>query len=178
MIELTNPAFELLRSFKECSEETEKLVTGIIRRRFSDLTKKELAQIFEQGISGEYGKVYTLDPQTLLGWVEKYSKNKNSNKSYLEGALLPVNTPGYEMIDWFKEANKCYQAFLNGVNEQYFHRCVYDRMMLDDKIKLNAYWKYYKGDDLEEVYKAQRKILGDVFNDYKQQGYTTVYFIK
>src|SRR5438046_3995335 len=138
-----NSAFEVLRNFKEVSEETEKLVLAIISRKHRDLTIKELAQIFENGIAGEYGKIYTLDPQTLLAWVEKYTKNKNSNKSYLETSLLPVTTPGYESIDWFKEANKCYHAFLNGVSEQYFHHCVYDRMMLDDKIKINAYRKHY-----------------------------------
>lgn len=173
-----NSAFELLRQFKDVSAETEKLVMAIIRRKHRDLTIKELTKIFEDGIAGEYGKVYTLDPQTILSWVDKYSSNKNSSVSYLQSPLLSIDTPAWENIDWSKEANRCFQAFLNGVSEQYFHRCVYDRMMVDGKIPVNAYKKYYKGDDLEEVYSAQRKFLKDVFTDYKRAGFTTIYFIK
>jgi hypothetical protein len=84
----SNSAFNVLRDFKEVSEETEKLVLAIISRKHRDLTIKELTTIFETGISGQYGKVYTLDPQTLLSWVEKYIADKNSSKSYLESPLL------------------------------------------------------------------------------------------
>jgi hypothetical protein len=173
-----NSAFELLRNFKEVSEETEKLVLAIVSRKHRDLTIKELSQIFESGIAGEYGKIYTLDPQTILSWIDKYEKNKNSAKDYLEGPLLSVNTPGFETIDWLKEANKCYQAFLRGISEIYFHHCVYDRMMLDDKIKLNAYRKFYQGDDINEIHRAQQKIIKEVFMKMKDQGLTYVYFIK
>lgn len=173
-----NPAFEILRAFKECSEETEKLVVAMIRKKFYGLTNNELKTIFENGIAGEYGKIYSLDPQTLLSWIEKYWRNKNAPKNYLEGGLLPVNTPSWETVEWDKEANKCYRAFLNGVSHEYFHRCVYDRMMIDGKIELNAYQKYYRGSDLNEVYQAQQKILRDVFADYNKQGFSTVYFIK
>jgi hypothetical protein len=50
--------------------------------------------------------------------------------------------------------------------------------MIDGKIQVNAYRKHYPGDDLEEIYKAQRKVLRDVFSEYKSNGFTTVYFIK
>jgi len=176
-----NSAFELLRSFKEVSEDTEKLVLAIVSRKHKDLTIKELSKIFESGIAGEYGKIYTLDPQTILSWIDKYEKNKNSAKDYLDSPLLPVWWPGKETHDWLKEANKCYKAFLNGVSSEYFHHCVYDRMMLDDKIKLNAYRKYYSVDvdyESEEIKAAKRKILKDVFQKMKDQGLTYVYFIK
>lgn len=172
---MNNPAFELIRRHKEVSIETETLV---LKKVSGKITSTELITIFENGISGQYGKVYSMDPQTLLSWVTQYINSKNSAKNYLEAALLPLNTPSWETIEWDKEANKCYRAFLNGVNEQYFHRCVYDRMMIDGKIQINAYQKYYRGDDLEKVYEAQRKILRDTFLTYKSQGFTHVYFIK
>lgn len=173
-------AFELLRSFKEVSPETERLVLAIVRRQHSMLTINELIKIFENGITGQYGKVYTLDPQTILSWIEKYEASKNDSKNYRDTPLYPVNRNGEEvsMDGWRKEANKCYTAFLNGVSHEYFHAHVYDRMLLDDKIKPNSYKKHCKDQsDIWEVNKAQRMILRDIFLDYKDRGYAEVYFI-
>lgn len=174
-----NPAFEMIRQHKKVSEETEALVMKKVRGR---ITNTELMQVFEDGLSGKYGKVYSMDPETLIGWVNKHEVEKNSAKNYLDSALLPISTLGRENIDWWKEANKCYRAFLNGVSEQYFHPCVYDRMMLDDKgIKLNDYSKYVPtGTVIDEnfdptIYK--QKVLKDVFRKFKDEGKTWIYFI-
>jgi hypothetical protein len=63
-------------------------------------------------------------------------------------------------------------------------------MLNDGKIQLNAYKKYYRvpenaiadspewADILNEVTKAQRLVLRDIFTNYKFQGFTYVYFIK
>lgn len=190
MTTLENPAFEMLRRFKECDSETEKLVLSVVRKKHS-ITQNEMYAVFENGIAGEYGKVYSLDPQTLIGWVEKFSKAKNSNKNYLESPLLSVNAPSWGTIEWDKETNKCYMAFLAGVSHTDFHPAVYDRMLLDGKIPLNSYMKHYNGpkdsgpdnellwkETMNEVGKAKQIVLRNVFLSYKSQGFQTVYFIK
>lgn len=176
---LKNEAFELLRTFKDCSEDTERLVVSIIRKKFSWLTSKELYSVFQSGIAGDYGKVYSLDPETLLSWVKKFQKEKDETKNYLDSPLIPISTHHGENINWLKEANKCYKAFLNGVSEEYFHPAVYDRMMLDDKIKMNSYLKKLLGQgEPEDIRIAKQKILKDVFTEYKSRGLTFVYFIR
>lgn len=172
---MNSPAFEIIRRHKEVSYETEALV---LKKVGGKVSSTELITIFENGISGQYGKLYSVDPQTLMNWVNQYLVQKNSNRNYLEASLLPVSTPSWEVVEWDKEANKCFKAFLNGINEQYFHPGVYSRLMLDGKIEINAYRKYYKGDDLAEVSAAQQKILKDVFSEYQAKGFTTVYFIR
>ena len=184
---MNNPAFELIRLHKEVKPDTEALVLKQIRGRVS---ANELINIFENGISGKYGKVYSCDPQTLLGWIEAYLKTKYSDKNYLSTGLADPSLPSWETFDWEKEANKCFNAYLTGVNETHFHPAVYDRMMCDKKIDLNAYLKYYDGPEnafpdnrlvwvevFSAVKIAKQKILKDIFLQYKNKGFTYVYFI-
>ena len=172
MITTISPAFEFLRKHKKVEDETQALVLKKVRGRIS---QDELITIFENGISGQYGKLYSCDPQTLLGWVSQYEASKNSPKNYLQSGLLPISTTSREVIDWEKEANKCFSAFQNGVSEQYFHPCVYDRLMIDGKIPINSCQKYIeKGETIES---SKQKVLKNVFTYYRQKGYTTIYFI-
>lgn len=175
---ILNPAFELLRQHKEVKEETEKLVMKKVRGR---ITQDELLTVFENGISGQYGKLYSADPQTLLSWVNQYQNKKNSSENYLNAPLLDVNVPDYERIEWDKETNKCYRAFLNGVSEEYFHHGVYMRMVLDDKIEIGSLYKYQKYTNqvgwTEDLRMAARKVLRDIFSEYKSKGYEIVYYI-
>lgn len=182
MISTTNPAFEFLRKHKPVSDETETLV---MKKTLGRITQSELFTVFENGISGQYGKVYSLDPQTLLSWVEAYKRGKNSSKSYMESGLVNPSVgmchPDYPggLDDWHKEANKCLTSFLNGVSESHFHPHVYDRMMLDGKIKINDCLKYLEKEyEEKDVTAAKQKVLRDVFLSYKSNGWTQVYFIK
>lgn len=174
---MNNQAFEFLRQHKNVSTETEELVLERVNGRVSTV---EMVKIFKDGISGQYGKVYSCDPQTLLGWIEASQKAKNSSGAYLDKGLLPpsVSLVDKEYLssvdDWCKEANKCFTSFLNGVSESYFHPHVYDRMMLDGKIQLNTCMKYVKGDNVTE---AKQKVLRDVFLTYKSNGWNRVYFV-
>mgnify|MGYP001244487831 FL=1 len=185
---MNNPAFELIRLHKEVKPDTETLVLKQIRGR---VTPNELINIFENGVSGKYGKLYSADPQTLLSWVDAYLKTKHSDKNYLSSGLADPSLPSWETYEWDKEANKCFNAFMNGVKETNFHPAVYDRMICDNKIDLNAYMKYYDGPEnafpdnrlvwievLSAVKKAKQKVLKDIFLSYKNKGYTYVYFIR
>jgi hypothetical protein len=171
-----NQAFEFLRQYKQVSPETEELVL----KRAKNISTVDLVKIFENGISGQYGKVYSCDPQTLLGWIEASHKSRNASGAYLDKGLLPatVKITDREYLssvdDWCKEANKCLTSFLNGVSESYFHPHVYDRMMLDGKISLNACMKYVTGDNVDE---AKQRVLRDVFLTYKSKGWNQVYFV-
>lgn len=170
-----NPAFEFLRRHKQVSDETETLVM----KRCVGISQNDLLTIFENGISGQYGKVYSLDPQTLLSWVSEFKKGRESPKNYLSSGLLPVDYPTRDVVDWDKEANKCFTAFLNGVSEANFNPGVYDRMVVDGKIKLNAYMEFFtdSGDTAKQVIVAKQRVLRNVFITYKSNGWATVYFI-
>ena len=183
MISTMNPAFQFLREHKNVPEEVEALVMKKTRGRIS---QNELMTVFENGVSGKYGKLYSADAQTLMGWIEEYEKSKNSAVNYLDGSLLPVTASTREDYDWAKEANKCYKAFLNGVSFEYFHHGVYMRMVLDDKIKIGSLYKYEKLNPkqdeqvgwTEELKMAARKVLRDTFLDYKSRGSEFIYFIR
>lgn len=176
MIAVSNTAFEFLRQHKDVSEEIEKFV---MKRVGGRLSSKEMLNAFENGISGEYGKIYSLDAQTLLGWIGKYQAAKQSSTHYLETGLLSVSHPIWDNIEWEKEANKCFTAFLNGVSESNFNIGVYDRMMIDGKIELNAYMEFFQetGNEAADVIRAKQAVLRKVFKEYKSKGWVSVYMI-
>lgn len=188
-------AFDYLRQFFDVDEATETLVK---KRTTGRIKESELITIFEKAAAGDYGKVYKAEAQTLLGWVNKFVNEKSSAKNYLESGLLDPGTKPSSINyprttdDWCKEANKCFTAFLNGVGCEYFHPQVYDRMLLDNKIELNAYKKYCKedidkydfskDDEMNDyinnhVNPAKQKVLRDIFAGYKQKGWSSVYVI-
>lgn len=175
---IRNTAFEFLRQHKEVDQSTEELVLKRLRGR---LNQEELLNVFENGISGQYGKVYSITPDCLMNWIDQYDKEKNSSRNYLSSPLAPVTMNINEVWDWEKEANKCYHAFLGGVSADYFHQGVYDEMVLSDKIKPNSYLKYSDGCDYmdeKKIADAKRKVLADVFSAYKKHGFQTVFFIR
>ena len=172
---LINPAFEFLRKHKKVSPETEALVMKRVAGRVSS---SDLISVFEKGISGDFGKVYSADPETILGWVKQWESEKNKSRNYLSTGLLPVDTPVWEVVEWDKEANKCFTAHISGISEAYFHPGVYDRMMIDGKINLNDCMKYLpKGYKESDVMAAKQKVLRDVFSEYKQKGWNKIYFV-
>lgn len=177
---MSNPAFEYLRQFKKVSDDTETLVIKIIKKKYPELGMKELVQVFENGIAGEYGKVYSVDPDTILDWIRKHNNNKGQQRSYYETPLLTPDVTMYDhrypekQEDWNKEVNKAYTAYLNGTPTTEMHPHIYDRLMVDSKIPLNAYLKYYSND----VIIAKQQILKDYFAGCKEKGFTYIYFIK
>lgn len=180
MISQINPAFELLRKYKKVEPDTETLVLKRIRGR---LSHDELITIFEKGVAGEYGKFVVADPQTILSWVQQYEAQKSDSKNYIHSELLDPNTHiashnyPQKSEEWHKEANKCFNAFINGVDAIHFHPHVYDRMMLDGKISHNAYLKHYSGLEEVEVIKAKQTILKETFQEYRKKGWKTVYIV-
>ena len=175
---ILNAAFEFLRRHKQVSHETETLV---MKRISGKVTSSELLEIFEKGITGEFGKVYSLDPQTLIGWVEAANRSKNSSQGYMSQGLLDPDKKYFEFgnDDWMREANKCLTSFLNGVSESQFHPHVYDRMMLDGKIEMNSCVKHLPEEYMEpDVITAKQTVLRSVFLTYKSNGWNQVYFIK
>jgi len=177
---MNNPAFEYLRQFKKISDDAEALVTKFIKKKYPELGMKELVQIFENGIAGEYGKVYSADPETILDWIRKHVSNKGQQRSYYETPLLTKEVTIYDnrypekQEDWCKEVNKAFTAYLNGISTTEMHPHIYDRLMVDSKIPLNAYLKHYTSD----VTIAKQKILTEYFSACKQKGFTYIYFIK
>jgi hypothetical protein len=177
---MTNPAFDYLRQFKKVSKETEELVIKFIKKKYPEIGVNELVKIFENGIAGEYGKVYAADPETILDWIKAHTKGKGQQRSYYESPMLTKDISIYDQRypekqeDWNKEVNKSYTCFLNGVSTLEMHQDIYDRLMVDNKIEMNSYLKYYS-DSVEE---AKQLVLKDYFNECKKKGYSYIYFIK
>jgi len=182
-----DPAFLYLRKFNDVSAETEDLVCKRISGRVSS---SELIKCFENGIAGEYGKVYKADPETIMMWVKKFINNKVSAKNYLDSGLIPVSVNGVyvsDLTDWMKETNKCYMAFVSGVSEEYFHHYVYKCLVTDDRIKKEDYQRYYKFNpfefeqngfvETEEMKSAMRKSVRDYFANCKAKGFDKIYFV-
>lgn len=179
---IRNAAFEFLRQHKDVEQSTEELVIKKLRGKFS---QDELLTIFENGISGQYGKVYSCSADTLMGWINKYESEKNSDQNYITSPLCDVNVPSWESWDWAKETNKCYHAFLNGVSYENFHPCVYDNLMLEGKIPIESYQNYYKfkqdvdyTEQVKEINRAKQRVLLDVFKRYKSYGYSDIFSIR
>lgn len=190
---MKNPAFEFLRQFKQVSEVTEELVTKNIKKKFPNLTIEQLTEIFEKGISGDYGKVYAMDVQTILGWVEDYMRKQGSAKHYLDSGLLD---PSIHITDiryptgireWNQEVNKCYNAFLRGVKPENFHPHIYDRLVMDNKLHHSDFIKYMSSDAQTMYKEGQYELVGvdirrgkhksiDVyFNKQRDQGFDKIY---
>lgn len=177
-----NPAFELLRNHKQVSSETERLVLKKVSGR---IKTPELLQCFENGISGQYGKVYALDPQTLISWVEAFLRAKNASGSYLESPMLPkgvkVTSLAYpqKSEDWNKEVNKAYTAFLNGVPYTDIHPDIYGHLILDGRIPMGSLKKYtpenYPECAEHEIEHAQQRVIADYFNKCKANGWAEIY---
>ncbi len=136
-VDINNPAFEYLRQFKKVSDESEELVMKVVKKRYPEISLNELVNIFEQGITGDFGKVYSADPETLLDWVRSYTNRKGNQRSYYETPILTPDVTIYDQRypekqeDWNKEVNKGYTAYLNGVSTKEMHPHIYDRLMVD-----------------------------------------------
>jgi len=189
---MNNPAFEFLRQYKQVSEATEELVTKTLKRKFPNITYSQLTDIFELGISGEYGKVYSIDPQTLLDWVSEYMRKQSNPASYLEQPLLDntikITDKEYPTSqgDWEKEVNKHYNAYLRGVNCLYFHPHVFDRLVIDGKLHHHEFQKqmsqqeleYYQNGEYEKsnIRLAKQKGIAEYFAHRKSLGHHSIYF--
>lgn len=182
-----NPAFQFLSDHKKFEPSVEDLVMKKVKWKYPNLTSNDLVAIFERGILGDYGKVYKIEPDVLMGWIEASQKAKNSATSYLSTGLVNPMTKmtdyGYPggLDDWHKEANKCFTSFLSGVHEGCFHPHVYDRLVLDGKIQLNTCCKYLKDpkdSNDSEVMAAKQRVLKDFFLTARGDGKTYIYFIK
>ena len=179
---MTNPAFDYLRQFKEVKPATEELVLKTLKRKYPNITINDMSNAFELGLTGEFGKVYSADPQCLIGWIEEYMTKQKSKGSYYDERLLD-NTIGLtdrryptRTEDWCKEANKCYTAYLKGVNVTTMHPHVYDRLVIDRKIDRDALDSFlpdnYKPEDIR---KAKYSILKQFFDYAKSTGADKIY---
>ena len=180
---MTNPAFEYLRQFKEVKPATEELVLKTLKRKYYDITIDDLTNAFELGLTGEFGKVYSADPQCLIGWVDEYMNKQKKKSSYYEEALLD-NTIGItdrtyptRIDEWMKEVNKCYTAYLKGVSVFDFHPHVYDTLVMDRKIDRDYFEKYLPNKEYQpaDIRKSKHLSIKDFFEYSKSQGQDKIY---
>jgi len=192
---MNNPAFEFLRQFKQVNELTEELVTKTLKKKYPNLTLEQLTHIFEQGISGNYGKVYAIDPQTLLGWVADYMSSQGTTKHYLDEGLLDntlhITDSRYPtgIREWEQEVNKCYNAYLRGVKPEHFHPHIYDRLVMDNKLHHSSFLNFMSEDTLveyragnyekigKEIRCAKHKNVASFFDSKKSYGNDKIYNI-
>jgi hypothetical protein len=181
---MTNPAFEYLRLFKEVKPVTEDLVLKTLKRKYPNMTFDELTNAFELGLTGEFGKVYSADPQCLIGWVDEYMNKNKSKRSYYEDALLD-NTIGItdrryptRTEEWLKEVNKCYTAYLKGVSTTEMHPHVYDTLVMDRKVERDYFEKYLPNKEYHpaDIRKAKHQSMKDFFEWAKSLGNDKIYY--
>jgi len=188
---MTNPAFDFLRQYKEVKSATEELVLKTLRKKYPNLTVHQLTEIFVCGVTGEFGKVYSIDPQTLLGWVSEYLQRQDNPLNYLEEPLLDntlKNTDrGYPSgnTQWEKEVNKSYNAYLRGVSVYELHPHIFDRLVIDNRLHYNDFLQsmseeeleYYRKEEYEKsgIRKAKQKTIGKYFDFIKSSGETLIY---
>lgn len=176
----TNTAFEFLREHKDVKPEVENLVMKKIRGRVSN---HELLTIFEDGISGKYGKVYSLDAQTLIDWVNKAQAAKNRSGAVLDSNLLDPSTPvssiNYPLtaVEWFRETNKAFTAYLSGLSG--WHPHIYHHLVMDGKLPIKSMKKYtpkeYPLCPQSDIDKAMQLAVRDYFAECKSNGWHIVY---
>jgi hypothetical protein len=176
---IANTSFEFLRQHKPVSAETESLVM----KRLGNISQSELFTAFENGISGQYGKIYTLDVQTLLGWVQQYRQKSKSLTSFDTATLsnpdLTVTCRGYPATskDWASETNKAYIAYLSGMDN--WHPHVYHHLVLEGKITLGALKKYtpdtYPICPEHKINEALVKATKDYFQTCKDKGWNQIF---
>lgn len=188
---MTNPAFEFLRQYKEVKPATEEIVLKTLKKKFPNLTVYQLTEIFSSGVTGEYGKVYSIDPQTLIGWVYEYMNKQENPLNYLDEPLLDNTLKNTDRrypsgnVLWEKEVNKCYSAYLRGVSVNEFHPHIFDRLVMDNKLHYNDFLQsmskeeleFYQNGEYEKsgIRKAKQKTIGKYFDFIKSSGDTLIY---
>lgn len=176
---MSNAAFDYLRTFKPVSEETEDLVIRKIRTRYPELTMKNVIECFENGVCGDYGDYYSLDPRTLLSWIHKFTNNNLQADRYLNQPLVNPNLKRTDVSypttadQWKKETNKAYASYLENEDITLFHPDVYFRLSLDDRIDKNACTSYINQN--YEIPFAMQSVVGDYFKMCKENGLTKIY---
>lgn len=145
--------------------------------KFSWVTPQYLNQAIKNGLGTDF-KYF--DYKTLCKWLWEYKQSDEMRlKIALESPLVQIDTPEYETINWHMETNKAYHRFkTGGLSEFNINAAIYSRLFVDGYIELNAYQRFYhtKGDyDLEQVYRAQRKIVLEAFQQFKDSGVEFIY---
>lgn len=168
--------FDYLRKFKEVSEETETLVN-----KKAYLGYGELLKCFENGISGLYGKVYSLDPQTLLGWVRQY-KNDNSAVKAQSAPLsshATVTSREYPQgnNEWYNVCNNSFTAFLGGAAPETIHPDIYDWLVLEGKIDFGSLKKIPGYPEITEIEisKGKQGFVAKYFRECSNKGWNKIY---
>lgn len=167
-----------------------------IPKDFPTLTVSDFSEIVSNGMVGKYGEVIKIEPQVFFKWIRKWQADQKRSVDYLKTPLLPINWPARSNEDWFKETNKCYDAFLRGLSHENFHHCVYDRLVIDGFISTGSYVTFYNrafdytetkdrvqnevlfNKQYDEIARAKREVLKRFFAHLKAGGRTYVYFIK
>lgn len=149
-----------------------------IHTKFKWLTFSYLKEAIRIGLSSEYKY---LDYKTICKWLYdfKYSPEM-ALKIALDSPLVNMDTPEWMPINWQMEVNKAFHRFKkNGGSTQYFHSALYSRMFTDGYIRMHQYHEYYKPEgenfDIVKINRAQRKVLADVFQRFKDEGVEYIY---
>ena len=178
---MSNLAFDYLRSFRNVSQETEDLVIRKIRSRYPELTLKQVIECFENGICGDYGEFYSLDPRTLLSWVSKFVSTNERADRYMNQPLLNPNLkntePGYpsQSDQWMRETNKAYANYLDTDDITKYHPDIYDRLALDGRIDKDSCTPYIQKN--YHIPYAKQTAVGDYFKICKEKGINKIYSI-
>lgn len=155
-----------------------KFLTEDIQTKFRWLTFNYLKEAIRIGLSSDYKY---LDYKTICKWLYDFkSSPEMALKIALESPLVNMDTPESAPINWQMEVNKAFHRYKkNGGKTQYFHAALYSRLFMDGYIKMHDYHRYHmpEGEDFDivQINIAQRKVLADVFERFKNEGIEHIY---
>ena len=177
-----NTAFEFLRQHREVKPDVEDLV---LRKMRYSCSESEMLSAFENGITGKYGKIYLLDAQTLIKWINNFKNEGKDDGIWINSVLID---PGisqhhkdYPLTNkqWNRQINKAFMTYKSGLSETRWHPDMYSYLVLDDKIKLGALKKYapknYPDCDMADIYRAMQLCIKEFFAMCDKSGMQFIY---
>jgi hypothetical protein len=158
---------------KEQKEGIKNIFINDLKGKFKWVTPEYLHRAVQSGMATEFKY---LDLKTIYKWLWDIKNSPEMRlKIALESPLIPANEPEWKNINWQMETNKAFNRFITGGNIDWLNTGVYSRMLLDGFIQLNAYQKYYEGEDIYKIQAAQRKIVKEKFKEFQDLGWKLIY---
>lgn len=181
---MTNPAFDYLRQFKDVKSSVEDLVLKTLKRKYANITIEDLTNAFDLGLTGEFGKIYSVDSECIIKWVDEYMSKRTDKRSYYDQPLLDKNTKisdrkyPQKADEWIKEVNKSYTAYLKGYSVYNMHPDLYFGLSFNDRIHYSYYYKYLPDAEYrpEDIARAKQTAIAEFFEASKQNGQDKIFY--
>lgn len=148
---------------------------------YPTLTLADIKAIFNKAILGDFGALNSIRLADIYQWLRKASHAPKNVQRIDSSVLVHPNTSTNHPINWEKQCFLAYQVYLNqGLRLEDFHYFIYDRMMMDNFIKMNSYCDKldkvaHIPDEFERVTTAKKMVVINTFELFKREGRPEIY---